>query len=151
MNTNTILQMEQKNDALDMVLFKRILFIVQDPSLEEEVRDTLDLHFFDVTVARNGAEAVRALVKGQYDLILCDITIPNLPADMFFKALERVRPELCQRFISITSADYRSKAGNPGVISVWKPIDNHILLEAIESVLKKSSVPSANSQQRRAA
>ena len=118
----------------DAVLFKRILFVESNHQILDTVRDTLDLHFFDVTIAMNGPEAIKLLMSTDFDLILCDVTHPSFPANMFFEAVGRVRPHLCKSFIAITDAFHGSP---PGTIRVWKPIDMHILLTAIESILKK--------------
>lgn len=118
----------------DALLFKKILFVESNRQIMETVRDTLDLHFFDVTVAGDGPQAVKLLMSSNFDLILCDVTHPSFPCDMFFEAVRRTRPQLCKSFIAITDALHSAP---PGTIRVWKPIDMHILLGAIESVLKK--------------
>jgi len=35
-------------------------------------------------------------------VILCDMMMPTLPGDMFYLAVERMRPHLCDRFIFMT-------------------------------------------------
>ena len=124
----------QSAPETDALLFKRILFVESNRQIMETVRDTLDLHFFDVTVACDGPEAVKMLISSEFDLILCDVTHPSFPCEMFFEALRRIRPHLCKSFIAITDALHSAPAGT---IRVWKPSDMHILLVAIEAVLKK--------------
>ena len=116
------------------LLFKRILFIESNRQILDSVRDALDLKFFDVTVVTDGPAAIKMLLVSNFDLILCDVTHPSFPSEMFFEAVSRIRPELCKSFIAITDALHSSP---PGTMRVWKPIDMHILLSAIESVLRK--------------
>ena len=126
-------------EANETMLFKRILFVENDAHLAKEVRDTLDLHFYDVTVVTSGAMAVTTLLRDKFDLILCDLTMPSFPGQMFYEAVKRVKPMLCKRFISITnSAQSRLNGKTIGELSIWKPLDMQILLEAIETVLRKS-------------
>ena len=131
LDDNIVPQPAPETDAL---LFKRILFIESNRQILDTVRDALDLKFFDVTVAMDGPAAIKMLLSSNYDLILCDVTHPSFPSQMFFEAVRRIRPELCKSFIAITDAIHLSP---PGTMRVWKPIDMHILLSAIESVLKK--------------
>ena len=124
-----------KNDA---TLFKRILLVENDPLLRMEVCDLLDLHFYDFTVVTSAADAIRELIHGKYDALICDLTMENFPGEMFFEAVHRVRPELCKCFISINSADQTNAAHKVGVVRIWKPLDPQVLLEALETVLKKN-------------
>jgi two-component system, OmpR family, response regulator ResD len=56
---------------------RRILIVEDDPALAEVVRDNLVVDGFDVTVARNGDEAI-ALSRAQPpDLILLDLMLPG--------------------------------------------------------------------------
>ena len=124
-------------DDSETTLFKRILFVESDSHIANEVREALDLHFYDVTVVPTGPLAIRAVMQENFDALLCDATIPNFPAEMFYHAVSRVRPDLCKRFISITSASQKLSR-NIGALSIWKPIDMQILLEAVQGVLRKN-------------
>jgi DNA-binding response OmpR family regulator len=134
------------------ILFKRILFVENDPEIIREAQDALDTHFFDVTVAHNGVAAVRELLRSDFDLIVCDLAMPGFPGEMFFEAVSRVKPQLCKRFISIVDLGNRKASHRSlGAISIWKPLDVQMLLEAIETVLKKSQRMAADVQRRKAA
>ncbi|HMF95252.1 MAG TPA: response regulator transcription factor [Vicinamibacterales bacterium] len=56
---------------------RRILIVEDDPALAEVVRDNLLVDGFDVTVARNGDEAIGISRANTPDLILLDLMLPG--------------------------------------------------------------------------
>ncbi|HJZ78248.1 MAG TPA: response regulator transcription factor [Vicinamibacterales bacterium] len=56
---------------------RRILIVEDDPALAEVVRDNLLVDGFDVTVARNGDEAIGFSRANTPDLILLDLMLPG--------------------------------------------------------------------------
>tara|TARA_B100000676_G_scaffold262895_1_gene274280 strand:- start:925 stop:1203 length:279 start_codon:yes stop_codon:yes gene_type:complete len=61
------------------------------------------------------------------DAIICDIMVPHMPGDMFYVAVEeRVRPELCKRFIFVTSYE-----GNPKIESFFKTNNSIVLYKPV--------------------
>jgi CheY-like chemotaxis protein len=56
----------------------------------------------DITLAANGHEGLVALETGAYDLILCDIRMPDLDGPGFYHELERRYPHLVSRVIFLT-------------------------------------------------
>jgi len=60
-----------------MIMRRRILIVEDDPALAEVVRDNLLVDGFDVTVARNGDEAIGFSRANTPDLILLDLMLPG--------------------------------------------------------------------------
>ena len=62
---------------------------------------------------------------------------------MFYRAVERVRPNLCKRFIFMTghTGDKEIDTFIRGVrgLMLWKPFQIHEVLDAIKIVLRKAS------------
>src|SRR4051812_3234584 len=54
---------------------------------------------YDVVHVQDGVEGIRHIIAEDYAVILCDMLMPNLAGDMFYKAVERVKPQLCKKFI----------------------------------------------------
>ncbi len=81
---------------------KRVLLLEDDEMLKEAIKEYLKSNFYEVVAVSNGAEGVRAVLKHDFDVIVCDMMMPKLPGDMFYTAVERMRPHLCRRFIFIT-------------------------------------------------
>jgi len=56
----------------------RILIIDDEKVLTETLVTLLKIHNFDTSVAYNGVQAIAQLESGQFDLIICDINLPDI-------------------------------------------------------------------------
>ena len=122
---------------------KRILILEDDPVLVGVLTSFLKGNNFLVTAVNNGAEGVQQILKSTFDVILCDMVMPNFPGDMFYLAVERTRPHLCKRFIFMTG-----QLGNSEIelfirqirgFMLWKPFELHELMGAIKTVVDRSA------------
>jgi DNA-binding response OmpR family regulator len=100
----------------------RVLLLEDDEMLKAAIKEFLESHFYDVVAVSNGAEGVRAVLKQEFDIIVCDMMMPKLPGDMFYTAIERMRPHLCRRFIFITG-----HRGNPKINEFIKQVRGTML------------------------
>lgn len=82
---------------------KRILLVEDDPDLVVLLIGFLEGYFYRVTPVSNGVDALKAVLESDFDVILCDLVMPKMPGDLFYYAVQRVRPELCERFIFMTA------------------------------------------------
>ena len=87
--------------AADAVAVKkgRVLLLEDDDSFREIITDFLTENGYKVVAVQNGGEGVREVLNGEFSLILCDLMMPTLPGDMFYRAVERICPRLCKRFV----------------------------------------------------
>jgi DNA-binding response OmpR family regulator len=81
---------------------KKVLLLEDDEAFKEIMTDFLKETGFEVVAVANGVEGVHQVLAGDFEVILCDMMMPTLPGDMFFRAVERMRPHLCDRFIFMT-------------------------------------------------
>ena len=81
---------------------KKVLLLEDDPSFKEIMTDFLLESGFQVVAVNNGVEGVHEVLASDFEVILCDMMMPTLPGDMFYRAVERMRPHLCERFIFMT-------------------------------------------------
>ena len=95
-----------------------------------------------MTAVANGVEGVREIMAMDFDVIICDMMMPKLPGDMFYLAVERTKPELCDRFIFITGyadnpkvSQFLSKTKSQVLI---KPVNIEDLIQAIGIVLRRT-------------
>ncbi len=122
--------------------FKRILILEDEPEAVAKLKHYLEAQHFDVYFAKSAVFALREVIeKDDFDLIICDMDRPNFSGQMFHVAVSRVKPHLCSRFIFITSRGTSASAAAfikevSGVI-LWRPFENHILLETVRLVLNK--------------
>ena len=90
---------------------KKLLLLEDDRFFGEFLREYLVSQGFMVTLVPNGADGVREILKTDFDVIVCDMLMPKLPGDMFYKAVERTKPHLCKRFLFITGHAADPKIG----------------------------------------
>lgn len=122
----------------------KVLLLEDDPAFREIMTDFLRENGYEVTAVQNGVEGVHKILASDFELILCDMMMPTLPGDMFFRAVERMRPQLCDRFVFMTG-----HRGNPRVNDfiesvagtvLTKPFRVHDLLEMIDFVRLRATV-----------
>lgn len=117
---------------------KKILLLEDDPDLMDTLAKFLESCSFQVVTVANGAEGLRKIVESDFDVILCDLVMPNLPGDMFYLAVERSKPHLCKRFIFMTGHRADPKwdefIRKIGALAIWKPFQPHELLDRIEVI-----------------
>jgi CheY-like chemotaxis protein len=82
---------------------ERVLVVEDDSELAGMIDYFLRGHGYQVTCVANGIEALRLVMETDYQAILCDMVMPRMPGDMFFMAVRRVRPHLCDRFVFVTA------------------------------------------------
>src|SRR5580704_18426776 len=81
---------------------KKVLLLEDDPAFKDIMTDFLKESGFEVVAVTNGVEGVHQVLASDFEVLLCDMMMPTLPGDMFFRAVERMRPHLCDRFIFMT-------------------------------------------------
>jgi DNA-binding NtrC family response regulator len=122
---------------------KTILMLEDDSDLASTLKEFFLNEGFAVTHAVNGVDGLKRIMAGDFNLILCDMLMPHLAGDMFYTAVERVKPNLCKRFIFMTGHQGDPKwdafVRRVGGIMLFKPFELHVLIEAIQTVLKKTN------------
>ena len=119
-------------------LKRKVLLLEDDPAFKEIMHCFLLENEFDVVSVNNGVEGVHEVLASDFEVILCDMQMPTLPGDMFYRAVERMRPHLCDRFVFMTG--YRGNVKvNEFIVAVngtvlTKPFHVDDLLELIAFV-----------------
>jgi DNA-binding response OmpR family regulator len=96
---------------------RKALLLEDDATFREILQAYLCEQGMEVVSVQNGVEGVHEVLASDFDAIITDMQMPTLPGDMFYRAVERMRPHLCERFIFMTG--YRGNAKvNDFVVSV---------------------------------
>ena len=120
----------------------RILVVDDDHDFNETVTDFLQGNGFEVTIAEVGVAGLRAVMATDFDVLLVDMVMPNLPGDGFYHAVQRIRPGLCSKIIFVTG-----HMRNPNVSGfletvhlpiLTKPFKFDALLEIIRTTTGKA-------------
>ena len=130
---------ETSSSSLDI---KNILLVDDDVDLAQALKGLLEAHNFLVTTVFNGAEALREVMDMDYDVIVCDMMMPQMPGDMFYLAVQKTKPELARRFLFITGHGGNPKVDaflkqNDGLV-VFKPVKTDELVRMIGLVMQRS-------------
>ncbi len=116
---------------------QRVLVIDDEPNVCRFMRRALVNH--DVVTCTGGAEALALLARDpDFDLILCDLTMPNVSGMAVFERLQAEQPELAERVVLMTGGDHTERARMfrdtvPNQI-VGKPVTIERLLELLRAI-----------------
>ena len=121
---------------------KTILIIEDNDGVRENLAEILELSGYNVLSAANGKEGVSLAKNEQPDLVLCDVSMPELDGFGVLKILNKESDTFDIPFIFLTArvepSDFRKGMGLGADDYITKPFDDTELLEAVETRLKKS-------------
>jgi CheY-like chemotaxis protein len=83
----------------------RILVVDDDPRAVGVLAAVLAADGHEVHVATNGLMALARVHRRSYDLILCDLRMPELDGPGFYRELKRWRPDLLSRVVFLSDGD----------------------------------------------
>jgi signal transduction histidine kinase len=79
-----------------------ILVVEDETALAAAVTDALRDAGYTVDHAADGEEALEKVKSGAFDLVICDLKMPRLDGQSFFKSLSAAVPSLSRRVIFVT-------------------------------------------------
>lgn len=134
---------EERDISLSEHEIRSVLLLDNDVDLADTLKQLLETRNYVVTTVSNGVEGLREVMELDFDIIICDLMMPQMPGDMFYLAVQRTKPHLCSRFIFITG-----HSGNPRVdrfldktegYALMKPIMMDDLIKTIGIVLSNNN------------
>jgi CheY-like chemotaxis protein len=103
------------------------------------IADVLEDEGHRVDVLLDGREALERAAREQFDLVICDMKMPGLDGQHFYKTLERSGSPLRERFLFVTgdviAAQTRDFLERHRLPHVAKPFRVEELTEKVHSVL----------------
>lgn len=105
---------------------KNVLLVDDDEALANTLKLLLESHNFIVTTSGNGVDALREIMAFDFDVIICDMMMPKMAGDMFYLAVQKVKPHLNSRFLFVTG-----HADNPKVDNFLKGIDAQVIFKPV--------------------
>jgi CheY-like chemotaxis protein len=98
-----------------------------------------------VDTAANGHLALARLQEREYDLILCDLRMPELDGPGLYRALELHAPHLLQRFIFLTGDTLSPEAhtffNQTGAVRLTKPFRAAEVRRVVQQTLQALALP----------
>jgi PAS domain S-box-containing protein len=90
-----------------------------------------------VTLAAGGAQALECLARAKFDIIFCDVMMPNMTGMELHQEVKRRYPEMADRFVFITGGPFTPEARelfdqvtNPCIQKPFTPADLANVLES---------------------
>ena len=136
----------EKTHDLDQVVRwaarRKVLIVDDDFAFADMIRMILEQHGYEVDLAADGVKGIKNIMVNDYSVILCDMVMPNLAGDMFYTAVERVKPHLCRRIVFVTGMRGERRVEEfirkVRCLILWKPFKSHVLFETIKAVEAKA-------------
>src|SRR4051812_9742351 len=120
---------------------KTILIIEDNPEIRENTSEILGLAGYEVQTAENGRKGVDLALSKRFDLVICDIMMPELDGYGVLHILSKKPDRADVPFIFLTAktekADVRKGMELGADDYLTKPFDDSELLNAVETRLKK--------------
>jgi signal transduction histidine kinase/CheY-like chemotaxis protein len=105
-----------------------ILLIDDEASVQRALRRLLQRSGHDITTAANGQEGLAAVEARSYEVILCDMRMPDLDGPGFYRELEQRHPHLVSRVIFLTGDTL-----SPEVEAFFAEVDRPRLLKPFKA------------------
>jgi CheY-like chemotaxis protein len=130
----------------------RVLLLDDDPDFCEVLRAVIEWHgHYELVVAHRGVDAVHEVHTTDFDVILCDMVMPGMSGEIFYLAVQHLKPKLCRRFVFITGhsdepeiARFLALVGNR---VLRKPLNTDELMIALGEVVSENARIRIESQQ----
>jgi CheY-like chemotaxis protein len=117
----------------------RVLLVDDDTSVLEIVGRALAREALEVETASSGREALNRMVREDFDLVMCDVRMPEFDGKQLFKFIEEHLPEQKHNVIFLTgdfgtesTAEFFQQAGVP---FLSKPLDLPLLVRMVRDRL----------------
>lgn len=124
------------------MLMIRILLVEDSPNTRKLLTEVLSRNFYDVVQAKDGIEALDLLDKQKVDLVIADITMPNMNGYDLTKEIRTVWAHM--PIIMITAKQELADKRKGFVVGtddyLTKPFDELELLLRIKALLRRSHI-----------
>jgi CheY-like chemotaxis protein len=134
---------EIRDGVRDYAGTEAILFVDDEKSIRNSVRSCLEGVGYNVTAVANGQEALDIFAKDldRFDLVLTDLTMPNMTGEQLSHELMRLRPNtpviLCTGHGTPISRERSDAAGITAFLH--KPLTPTDLLQVVRNALDEAS------------
>ncbi len=124
----------------------RILVIDDELALGQILQRALSRDY-DVTLLTHGRDAIALLSAADtpgFDLILCDLMMPDVNGEDVFETVTRAEPDLAKRFVFMTGGAFTPRAqrflAEQSAVVLEKPFDMATARDLLEAELARLSV-----------
>jgi two-component system NtrC family sensor kinase len=117
----------------------RILVIDDERAVRDLISDVLSIEGHEVFTAENGKEGLDLIGQYRFDLIFCDLRMPEMDGQALYEEVQRDHPQVLKRIVFVTaqahSADYGPFLRTTGIPVIEKPFTLSQLRQAVGKVV----------------
>jgi len=117
----------------------RILVIDDERAVRELISDALKIEGHDVLTANDGKEGLDLISQHRFDLVFCDLRMPEMDGQALYEEVQRYHPQVLKRIVFVTaqanSADYGPFLRETGIPVIEKPFTLSQLRQAVTKMV----------------
>jgi two-component system CheB/CheR fusion protein len=131
--------------AIELNVFAQTSFLIVDDSEDTiaMLQELLKVAGANVTCATNGADALRIAAENEFDVILSDISMPEMDGFEFLQRLRKIDGRQNVPVVAITGfgrSDDIARARTAGFYSHFtKPLNLQMLTEVLQRIAKEKA------------
>jgi len=131
-------------------MFKRILIVDDDKNTRESIKEILAIHDYIADVESDGISALKRLEKEDYDMVFCDVVMPNMDGITFLQeVISKGFETIIVMMSGFNSIDNAVKAMSIGAYDyITKPFKSDEIILTIRKANERQRLKSENKQLR---
>jgi PAS domain S-box-containing protein len=116
----------------------KVLVVDDEPRIGSAIARILD-PAHEVTAVYNAHDAIARVERGeQYDVILCDVLMPNMSGFDFYRSLEQIAPHIVRRIIFMTGGPFSTRGAGFLASIPNARLDKPFSPEALRTLIQRS-------------
>jgi two-component system NtrC family sensor kinase len=117
----------------------RILVIDDERAVRDLISDALSIEGHEVFTAENGKEGLDLIGQFRFDLVFCDLRMPEMDGQALYEEVQRDHPQVLKRIVFVTaqanSSDYGPFLRETGIPVIEKPFTLSQLRQAVGKIV----------------
>ena len=117
----------------------RILVVDDERAVRDLISDALKIEGHDVLTASDGKEGLDLISQHRFDLVFCDLRMPEMDGQALYEEVQRDHPQILKRIVFVTaqanSADYGPFLRTTGIPVIEKPFTLSQLRQAVTKIV----------------
>ena len=81
----------------------RILVIDDERAVRDLISDALSIEGHEVLTAENGKQGLDLIARYRFDLVFCDLRMPEMDGRALYEEVQRDHPQVLKRIVFVTA------------------------------------------------
>lgn len=119
----------------------RMLVIDDERDVRDAIADTLRIDGHDVQTASDGKEGLALISRNPFDVIFCDLRMPEMDGQALYEEVRRDHPQALKRIVFVTAQAHSPDYG-PFLREVGAPVlEKPFTLQQIRQMVTRMTGP----------